>query len=225
MKIIEDYLDILDDEILFESDDSGLRSIISKLRKVKVSSSDKKEADKQLKQIESTNRFKNVKSAIVAYSKNPTRESSRKLNQDLKKELNNFALSQIGTAIGVIIIGSFMAASKLKNKKIGPDLISSLICILAELPPILITRLFSKSGKKLVDIKNDIESNNVVSKFSMIETLIGFLLLIPFLIPAAGAIIPAATVGLVVLSLSKMVVGLYVGIKTNRYDIKEMFGF
>ena len=78
MKVIEDYIDSLDDEILFEGDDGGLRNILSKLRRVKLNSSEKKDAEKQLKEIESTQRFKNVKASIIKYTKNPTRMSLNK---------------------------------------------------------------------------------------------------------------------------------------------------
>jgi len=220
MKVIEDYLDILDDEILFEGDDGGLRNIISKLRRVKVKSSEKKEAKQQLKEIESTERFKNVRASIIKYSKNPTKEASLKLKDELKKELGDFAAVQIGTAISVLVVVGFMVPRKIKKLPIGIDLISSLICILASLPPILITRIFSKSGKKLVEIQNDIEANNVVSNIGMIETIVGFLLILPLIIPATTAAIPAASIGLIVISLSKMFVSLYVGLKKHRFDQK-----
>ena len=114
-----------------------------------------------------------------------------------------------------------MAPRKIKKLPVGIDLISSLVCILASLPPILITRIFSKSGKKLVEIQKDIEANNVVSKIGMIETIVGFMLILPLVIPATTAAVPVASVGLIVIALSRMFVSLYVGLKKHRFDAKK----
>lgn len=216
MKVIEEYIDNLDDELLFEGDDT--LSLFSRIRKIKLSSKDKEEGKTKLKDIESTDRYKNIKASIINFSINPTRQNSIKLNDEIKKEVGNYAVSQIGTAFAVIISLGFALPRKLKGKPFGADVISSLICVLAELPPVVISRLFSKSGKNLVQIKDDIAANNVVSKFSMIEMIIGFLLIIPWLVPAAAGAMIYGSVALISVTLTKMIFSLYIGIKTNRFD-------
>jgi len=216
MKVIEEYLDNLDDELLFEGD--GIVSIFSRIKKVKLSSKDKEEGKAKLKEIEASDKYSNVKKAFIKFSKDPSRKASKILSDDLKKELNNYAVAQIGTALGVVFILGFNLPKKLKGKPLGPDFISTLICILAELPPTIISKLFSKSGKTLVEIQRDIEDNSTVSKFSMVEGVVGFLLLIPWLVPAAAGAMIYGAVALTVITLTKMFFSIYIGVKHNRFD-------
>jgi len=216
MKVIEDYIDNLDDQLLFEGD--NIMSLFARVRSIKLSSKDKKEGKAKLKEIESTERYAVVKRAFIQYSKKPTRNNSIKLQDTLKKEVGDYAVAQTGTAFGVIMAIGFNLPAKLKGKPFGVDLLSSLVCLLAELPPVVITKLFSKSGKTLVQIKQDINSNNTVSKFGMIEGVVGFLLIIPWLVPAAAGAMFAGSMALISISTMKMFFSLYVGLKQNRFD-------
>jgi len=216
MKVIEDYIDNLDDQLLFEGD--NIMSLFARIRKIKLSSKDKKEGKAKLKEIESTERYSVVKKAFVQFSKKPSRNASIKLQDTLKKEVGDYATAQTGTALGVIMTLGFNLPSKLRGKPFGADILSSMVCLLAELPPVVISKLFSKSGRNLVQIKQDISSNNVVSKLGMIEGVVGFLLIIPWLVPAAAGAMFTGSMALISISTMKMFFSLYVGMKHNRFD-------
>ena len=68
MKVIEEYIDNLDDELLFENDNT--MSLFSRMKKIKLSSKDKIEGKQKLKEIESSYRYKNIKESLVKFSLN-----------------------------------------------------------------------------------------------------------------------------------------------------------
>jgi len=237
---LDEYLNSLDSsaigfyKITEEEDKSDTRSITSLVSKASTLLSkvkNKKEAKDNIKKIESNEKTKKIESIIKANiaadgSFNKIKAKKSIINELFGSTITNLEYNPLNI-ISLILNAFDYMIFRIKNRGLFPvHQFASLISVIFELPETALIRLISRTNKSHIQLKTELEKDPTYSNINLTSLLLILLqIFIAIGIISFGganiAVLTVASLILIIISVVKLIYGVYIGSKRNSWKYYE----
>jgi len=217
-------------EFITEGDESKVKSLLSKATSVfkKLSPEEKEKGKLKIKEAQNDPKYLKIKNVMKKHAdliKTSGSFNSGKFAKDLG-EVAGYSVGQLGKFVGgaffLLMMSPELTVRIFTTGLIPIDIFSLLVVFLADLPAPVITKLVTKTNKSIGNIANEINKNKVIKPLNFIIAIVSFIILVMPIMGTVSAItVIYASMSLICLTLLKIALSVYIGIKTNSWKSFE----
>lgn len=240
---LDEYLNSLDASAVgcfklneAEEDTRKFTSLFAKISSLKLRN--KKEAKAEANKISKSKRTKNIEKVLKQSTKPDGTVDAARVKKGLIEEAGGAISNVLGQPgnIFALCISVYKYIGQRSQGRFGLTQFATIFTILIEIPELLLIKLSTKTKKKYEDIRNELEEDTAyesirgyLSVLQLINFVASTLVMLMFGGMAGISILTISGLVMMLLSVAKMVYGVYIGNKRNNwkyYDklIKQKVG-